>query len=145
MRTMHSLEYLKHKIINSSSISKNRDETIKSFDLVSSPELGKTKDTSAFSGTKIMNNLTVNKTQISLNNNSSILGNINMQKLVTNDDLSMKRNSEKGVKHIGGYSAKAKYLTGSLDPQECTSFAAKIEAINFRESKKPTILKRSSK
>jgi hypothetical protein len=145
LRTMHSLEFLKNKIYDSSNISKNRDESIKSCDFVSSPEASKTKDTSAFLGSKILRNFMGNKTQILLNNNSSILENINIQKLATSDELRVKRNSRKVNNQNSEYNVKTKYLTGTLDRQDLTSFADKIEAINFRESKKNTVLKSSCK
>jgi hypothetical protein len=145
LRTMHSLEFLKNKIYDSSNISKNRDESIKSCDFVSSPEASKTKDTSAFLGSKILRNFMGNKTQILMNNNSSILDNINIQKLTASDELGVMRKSWKATNQNSDYNVKNKYLTGTLDHQESTSFADKIEAINFRESKKNTVIKSSCK
>ena len=50
------LENLKKGTLDLTSLSKIRDETLKSYE-ASSPELGRTKDTSAFSGTKMLNKI----------------------------------------------------------------------------------------
>jgi len=74
-RIMTSLETLNNRIYDTSNISKFRDETVKSIDIGSSPDLGKTKDTSTFSGTKLINRMNGTKTAMSANNSEFILGN----------------------------------------------------------------------
>ena len=124
---MNILELMKSKTSESISISKVKDETIQSFDAPSSLELGKTKDTSAFSATKLKNTLA----------NSSLLGNGSIfKRLINSSDFTYKDSKHKGTnnKHInltkrknGCLTAKSKYLTGTLNRNgnQSTSFAAK--------------------
>ena len=52
-KSMNSLKILRKCVVDSSNLSKIKDESMKSIDIPSSPDLGKTKDTSSLSGTKM--------------------------------------------------------------------------------------------
>ena len=135
---MNILELMKSKTSESSSISKIKDETIQSFDVPSSLELGKTKDTSVFSATKLKNTL-------ANNNNNSLLGNGSIfKRLINSSDFTYKAPKHKGTnnKHInltkranGCLTAKSKYLSGTLNHNgnQSTSFAAKREKFSLRQ------------
>lgn len=144
VRIMTSLESLHPKGTDSSNVSKLKDETVKSMDIASSPDLGKTKDTSTFSGVKFMNNMNSNKTNVSANNSSSILGgNLAASKLIlgkmrnskhlahdSSDSFNSKRNqfrhsykelkrphkSTQFLKAPGDLTSKSKYLTDNIKP-----------------------------
>lgn len=70
-KSMSILEFIKNKTADSISLSKIKDETIPSFDFRSSPELGKTKNTSAFSGGRLQNHLVKNGSKKSKYNDIS--------------------------------------------------------------------------
>lgn len=141
LRTMASLENLKNKLGDSTYVSKFRDDTIKSLDFASSPELGKTKDTSAFSGNKLLNKMNTNKTNHSVNHSNSLLGGQGMtSKMITNSDMSCRNMNKTNPINLlintpGEYTNKSKYLTDNIKPQEISSFAARIEAISQQENK----------
>jgi hypothetical protein len=156
LQTMSSLEYLKSKMCDVSNVSnKGNNDTVKSIDFVSSPELGKTKDTSALSGTKMMNTLSNNKSNISLPNNSSLIANSNpFQKLINSSEMSQ-RNKDSGrlmthpIKNLGDLTGKSKYLNTDVPPFDSSSFAAKCKAVHLGQAHgskvSKGILKSSSK
>ena len=77
------LENLKKGTLDLTGSSKIRDETLKSYE-ASSPELGRTKDTSAFLGTKMLN-------KISNQYNSSVgYANTDRPRLMSDPHLSLK-------------------------------------------------------
>lgn len=85
---------------------------MKSYDAPSSPELGRTKDTSAFSAIKF-----INKMNTYYNSSTGIKSN-NINKLITNPKLHLKRtvskqDSESNEFSMRDQSNKAKYLTKS--------------------------------
>lgn len=141
LRTMASLENLKNRLGDSTYVSKFRDDTIKSLDFASSPELGKTKDTSAFSGNKLLNKMNTNKTNHSVNHSNSLIGGQGMtSKMITNSDMSCRNMNKTNPINLlintpGEYTNKSKYLTDNIKPQEISSFAARIEAISQQENK----------
>jgi hypothetical protein len=173
VRIMTSLESLNPRGMDSSNVSKLKDETIKSMDIGFSPDLGKTKDTSAFSGAKFMNNMNSNKTNLSANNNSSILGsNLAASKLIlgkmssskhlahdSSDSFNTKkaqfRHSYKEMKRPhkstqflhkpGDLTSKSKYLTDNIKPHAAWSFAAKIDAFNRLERSRRSKSKKKAK
>lgn len=131
MKTMSSLETLKNKLADSNNVSKN-NETMKSMDLTASPDLGKTKDTSLFSGNKRANIVSTSRSNVSDINSSVTTGIAN--KLGINSDSLFKYMNKTHTLHSdtkgGDYSSKSCYFD---EHKDIISFADRIEAIHNRE------------
>lgn len=141
VKSMNSLKNLQKFVAESSNASKLKDETLKSLDAGSSPDLGKTKDTSSLSGIKLQNKMNTNKTYASMNNSSSILGGAGMNSRIIGEN-ELKLISMMPAKLISHQSlnqkdssSKIKYLTDKTKSNESNhnSFADRIETIKEKD------------
>ena len=153
LKSMNSLKNLQKSIAESSNLSKLKDETLKSIDGPYSPDLGKTKDTSALSGSKFHNKINSDKTYASINNSSSLLGGIGMNsKIIGESELKLlnifptKLISHQSL-NLKDQNPKSKYLsdTTKIIENNQQSFADKIEALKEKEINREKLLMETAK
>ena len=145
-RSMNSLKILKRFAVESSNISKLKDETLKSVDLPSSPDLGRTKDTSSLSVTKLKNKVNM-KAQLSNNSNSSIPWGVRKSsKIITSSDIGfVKTFQTQSVTKGKEFNSNSKYLVDTIkfNDKEQQCFADRIEALKEYEESHSRYIKAS--